>query len=272
MTENRLKHLNPIQREARINGWITRYTIFGEGCVRIANLYGHSTTEVYNTLKRRGVQIRPRKCSERPPIAWNGRTYYYLTSKRCYGASNGERKTYLARDIWEHYCGPIPEGHEIRHLDRDPSNNDLSNLVCVTRSEGSAMHTYRREDNLGPRYCLYCGEKLERKRSETYKSNAGLEPFIQYARRRYCGLECAGRDQKGKPRGWSPDNPIEPEQYPIKYCLTCGEQLRPRVQQGGKMDGFVEPMSAFKKRKTCNFECGSAYRKTQPRRRARAAE
>ena len=47
---------------------------------------------------------------------------------------------YLHRYIWEEYNGKIPEGYHIHHQDEDKSNNDISNLQCVTRSEHMKIH------------------------------------------------------------------------------------------------------------------------------------
>ena len=38
-----------------------------------------------------------------------------------------------AKDIWTRTIGEIPEGCDIHHLDHDPFNNDILNLVCWTR-------------------------------------------------------------------------------------------------------------------------------------------
>ena len=42
--------------------------------------------------------------------------------------------TYAHRVAWEEAYGPIPAGLMIDHIDRDRSNNDLSNLRLVTPS------------------------------------------------------------------------------------------------------------------------------------------
>jgi len=49
------------------------------------------------------------------------------------GQTFDERKTvYLHRIIWITEVGPIPTGMIVIHKDNNPSNNNLSNLMCVT--------------------------------------------------------------------------------------------------------------------------------------------
>ena len=49
------------------------------------------------------------------------------------------------RKIWEDAFGPIPKdeyglSYEIHHIDRNPHNNSLNNLMCVSKEEHSQMH------------------------------------------------------------------------------------------------------------------------------------
>ena len=44
------------------------------------------------------------------------------------------------RRIWEEANGPIPDGHEIHHIDGDRSNNALSNLACLSLQEHYDVH------------------------------------------------------------------------------------------------------------------------------------
>lgn len=46
----------------------------------------------------------------------------------------------LHRVIWEETNGPIPEGYQIHHIDRNPTNNDVSNLMCVSVDEHIEIH------------------------------------------------------------------------------------------------------------------------------------
>lgn len=42
--------------------------------------------------------------------------------------------------LWETYKGDIPKGYVIHHIDHNGLNNDLSNLICVSRDEHKRLH------------------------------------------------------------------------------------------------------------------------------------
>ena len=48
------------------------------------------------------------------------------------------------RWVWEKANGPVPAGHVIFHLDRDPSNCALENLECIPRSTLAVMNRWTR--------------------------------------------------------------------------------------------------------------------------------
>ena len=53
-----------------------------------------------------------------------------------YIAVSVNRTLYLAhRLIWMWHNGDIPEGFQIDHIDRNPSNNNIENLRIVTQQE-----------------------------------------------------------------------------------------------------------------------------------------
>lgn len=46
------------------------------------------------------------------------------------------------RYIWEYFYGKIPRGSIIHHADRNPLNDDINNLICMTRGEHINEHRY----------------------------------------------------------------------------------------------------------------------------------
>lgn len=46
----------------------------------------------------------------------------------------------LHEEVWKAAHGPIPDGHEIHHKDRDSLSNALENLACLTKAEHDAEH------------------------------------------------------------------------------------------------------------------------------------
>lgn len=58
---------------------------------------------------------------------------------------NGVRYT-AHRLIWEEAHGPIPEGHEIHHVNGDGTDNRLENLVCLSTSEHRLLHAKLRRE------------------------------------------------------------------------------------------------------------------------------
>ena len=43
--------------------------------------------------------------------------------------------------VWEKYNGKVPEGFSIHHLDKDPRNNDISNLALMSTSAHTSHHS-----------------------------------------------------------------------------------------------------------------------------------
>ena len=55
----------------------------------------------------------------------------------------------LHRLIWEQHYGKIPEGMIIHHINKNPLNNDIKNLQCVTRKEHGHIHAgYKKHNNI----------------------------------------------------------------------------------------------------------------------------
>jgi len=66
------------------------------------------------------------------------------------GYSKGIHNIRLHRYIWEeHNCTKIPKGYVIHHKDEDKGNNDLYNLILMTRAAHTILHM---TGNKNPRY------------------------------------------------------------------------------------------------------------------------
>lgn len=68
-----------------------------------------------------------------------GGVLFYRCASGYYYSFNGPERA-LHRLVWEHHNGPIPPDHHIHHRDRNPSNNDITNLECMLGSEHHRMH------------------------------------------------------------------------------------------------------------------------------------
>lgn len=65
------------------------------------------------------------------------KTGYYLNSKT---------HKRLHRYVWEKHKGKIPKGYDIHHIDHDKSNNDISNLQMLTKSDHLKLHGKEQTD------------------------------------------------------------------------------------------------------------------------------
>lgn len=96
-------------------------------------------------------------------IEWNGfrwRRYpdsphisarnYYQSRKYSKGKS-----TQLHRAMWEFHHGPIPDGHQIHHINHNPLDNRIENLSCMTVTEHRRLHPISAEDREKGRYWMY---------------------------------------------------------------------------------------------------------------------
>ncbi|MCU9808129.1 HNH endonuclease [Paraclostridium sp. AKS46] len=59
-----------------------------------------------------------------------GKKYHYNTTLR----------KHIHQYVWEKENGPIPNGHEIHHIDMDTTNNELGNLQLLTIQEHRELH------------------------------------------------------------------------------------------------------------------------------------
>lgn len=181
--------------QIRVDGWICLYGL-GLSLQQIASRFGVNWQTVRRHLRKAGVEIRPRHRQPRPrfdypPIDWNGSRYTW--SDKGYYRRTQKPRSYLHYDIWELHHGPVPDGFYVCHLDGDPRNNDLENLVIMTTNQRSMTYKVR-----PARYCLCCGSQLVPKLNREGEQ----ESLPAFRQRLYCNPQCKGAHRRGKPRTW----------------------------------------------------------------------
>lgn len=69
---------------------------------------------------------------------FEGRKYHRENNSGYYVDSKTRTRLHVA--VWTHNFGPVPHGCHIHHVDNNPANNDISNLVCLTARDHARIH------------------------------------------------------------------------------------------------------------------------------------
>lgn len=147
------------------------------------------------------------------------KTGYYLKSTK-------PRKR-LHIYVWEYYNGPVPKGCHIHHKDMNKNNNDISNLICVTRTEHNRIHSESLTEEERERRRENMNKNVRPKAIEWHKSEAGKE----WHREQYKVSLDQARLKKVK-----------------KKCIICGTEYE------------IGSSYAYKS-KFCSNNCKSKYRR-----------
>ena len=67
----------------------------------------------------------------------DGKGYWLGQTK---GPDGRQHRIRLHTYVWEKHNGPVPDGYEIHHIDRNTDNNEIENLVMLTVEEHRALH------------------------------------------------------------------------------------------------------------------------------------
>lgn len=65
---------------------------------------------------------------------------YVMRPNRYYTRANVAPRISMHRAVWEYHNGPVPDGCNIHHIDGDPANNNITNLVAMPILAHSALH------------------------------------------------------------------------------------------------------------------------------------
>ena len=112
-----------------------------------------------------------------------GDVRYYRQPDGYFRASRHRGNELLHRAVWRSANGPVPDGWHIHHLDQNPANNALSNLVALSPSDHSDEHPRKSPDAAvreriaekarqrwtaikpKPYVCEWCGTAFESRKS-----------------------------------------------------------------------------------------------------------
>lgn len=100
------------------------------------------------------------------------------------------------RLLWEEANGPVPDGFVVDHIDRNPLNNDLSNLRAIPRGANVANTTGSRKLPKGvySRFAkrkgceVYYGDIRMGGRKETKAPTTNLQEVVEWAKQTHAKM------------------------------------------------------------------------------------
>lgn len=113
------------------------YEVYCEGysLAEVGVKYGMTRQSVYSGFKRRGYEMRAKNYQ---PYKMKDGIKFTLRNHGYLAATTGDRQL-MHRYVWEKHYGEIPPNHDIHHIDRNRTNNDISNLELYTKSEHASL-------------------------------------------------------------------------------------------------------------------------------------
>lgn len=171
-------------------------------------------------------------------------TGYYL---------NSTLRKRMHRYVWEYYNGIIPSGMTIHHIDGDKSNNDISNLELLSRSEHATYHSNQyvktnyttmlknlRENALPKAIEWHKSEQAKEFHRQLAKISINIVEELEYVCQ-YCG--CTYKAKKRKTNrfcsnncksAWRRKNKIDTEE---RRCIVCGKSFSTNKYSKAKVCG-----------------------------------
>ena len=172
---------------------------------------------------------------------WDGIDWHEDT-KGYYRATVDKKNKYLHREVYRYYCGKIPKGYHVHHIDEDKSNNHPSNLQCLSKADHCSLHKK--------------GIRPSDKALESYKQ-AGLHrrgKCTDAQRKHLASINHLSKSWHSSPEGIKKHREIGALAYknfePVeKLCVQCFEYFMPKKL--GNQDRF------------CSNKCKSQWRRDE---------
>lgn len=155
----------------------------------------------------------PRRLPGTDEVRWMGRKYRRFPDheswhRRSYFMATTTPRTYLHRDIYEREHGPLDPGMHVHHVDHDPLNNSIGNLVAISASEHAALHV------------------LEAERREATCDECGADFPAVHDRARWCSPAC--KERRRRREGTAHVRPKVGPMWDPRQCEECGNNYYAR--------------------------------------------
>ena len=111
----------------------------GFSCSEIGKMLGASRQAIWEKMKHANIPTRKKRVF--PYVMYDG-VKFTQSEYGYYRATGREKHISLHRYKWLKEVGKIPNGCDIHHKDRDKTNNKISNLECLSKSEHTKKHHY----------------------------------------------------------------------------------------------------------------------------------
>lgn len=168
---------------------------------RVKQLITELRTYAENDYELHRISVLERDCESLPVVhiidentqEFNGQHYH--KERRKTGHYDD-----IHRDVYRYYCGNIPRGYVIHHIDSNPANNSIDNLQLMEASEHNRLHMYQS----CVKQCPTCGKEFT----------------ARTVTQHYCSYECANANAKKF----------------FKICNVCGAEFYTVNQRAKRCD------------------------------------
>lgn len=124
----------------------------GYSVEEVGKMFGRARQNVWMGFKIRKWPMRTK--APLPFIIVDGikfsiiKTGYYVSTRG---------RLFLHRHIWEKHNGPVPNGYDIHHIDKNKTNNSINNLQILSHGDHKRLHNTK---VYPPRICKVCGKEF----------------------------------------------------------------------------------------------------------------
>ena len=135
-----------------------------------------------NDFERHRLAVLENDLTALPRVEYIDETYQKFNGTVYKRNTGGYYRTQanIHRDVYEYYCGNIPNDCIIHHLDSNPANNNIENLQMLTITDHQKLHVQGQIPKPMKSFvCEYCGKPYE---------------TLNSGRNRFCSKECKDKD------------------------------------------------------------------------------